>query len=107
MFTGILSGHLTTDANFKTFGERGVVNFTVAVNFRTGKKDENGNFIDEVEFYQCAKWFGSVEEPAILQHLKKGKKVIVEFSKIQATFSKKEEKEYVNLHATVNNIELC
>lgn len=107
MFTSVFSGHLTADANFKAFEDKGVINFTVAVNFRTGKKDENGNFVEEAEFFQCSKWVGSAEQPAILEHLKKGKKVIVECKRIMATTFSKDGKDYVNMNAIVDNLELC
>lgn len=107
MFNLVFAGHLTADATFKKFEDKAVVNFNVAVNFPTGKKDSNGNYIDEVEFFQCSKWFKSTEEPKVLEHLKKGKKVIVEARRIQASIYEKEGQSKVNLSVIVDNLELC
>ena len=41
LFHSVFDGHLTADATFKKIGEdKGVINFTVAHNFPTSKKDE-------------------------------------------------------------------
>lgn len=107
MFNAIISGHLTTDAKFNTHNENGVINFTVAVNFPTSKKDENGEYIEEVEYYRCSKWYKSTETPNILNYLKKGKKIIVQANKIHATHENKDGKDYVSLLVNVKDIELC
>ncbi|MDY3538404.1 single-stranded DNA-binding protein [Riemerella anatipestifer] len=107
MFTAILSGHLTAEPILAVYGENAALNFTLAVNFNTGKKDGNGNYIDETIFYQCTKWQKGTDEPKILEHLKKGKKIIVEANKITAYHNNKDGTDYVNISVQVHKIELC
>ncbi len=106
MFHTVFTGHLTDDARFNTFEDKGVINFTIAVNFPTGKKDEQGNYIEEAQFFQCSRWLRDSKTPKVLDYLKKGKKVIVEANKIAVKTTEVEGKIYNNLVVNVERLEL-
>lgn len=72
----IIIGNLTRDPETgKT--ENGVnwCHFTVAVNRRTGKKDENGKPVDEAEYIRVTAWYALGDSCS--QYLRKGRKVCV------------------------------
>ncbi len=103
LFHAVFNGNLTADATFKKFSEeKGVINFTVAHNFPTSKKDEEGKTIYEAQFYNCSRWVNSGEPTALLEQLKKGAKITVEVQKIEISTS--EDKKYTNINFIVSNI---
>lgn len=105
-FSVIISGNLTADAAFKKISEEtGVVNFTIAHNFPTSKKDSEGKTIFEAQFYDCVKWINTGEEPkALLEKLKKGYNVITEIQKIDISTSEKDGVKYKNTNFVVSKI---
>ena len=108
MFYQVFSGNLTADATFNVFeeNERSVINFTVAVNFNTAKKDENGNFVQETIFLHCSKWNKGTEPSGVLNYLNKGRKVLITSEYVQIKESENNGKIYQNINVFVRNIEL-
>lgn len=106
LFYTVFNGNLTANATFtKVADDKGIINFTVAHNFPTSKKDENNRTIYEPQFYSCTKWVNSGEEPTrILDSLKKGNKVTVEVNKIDISKHVKEDMSYTNINFIVSNI---
>lgn len=106
LFYCVLNGHLTADATFKKLGEdKGVLNFTVAHNFPTSKKDENQKTIYEPQFYSCVKWVNSGDAPeALMNNLKKGSKTTLEIQKIEISTIENADKKYTNVNFIVSNI---
>ncbi len=106
LFYSVLNGNVTADATFKKIADdKGVINFTVAHNFPTNKKGDDGKTIYEPQFYPCTKWVNSGEEPtSLLDNLKKGSKVTVEVQKIEISTSKVEDKTYTNINFILSNI---
>lgn len=110
MFLQVFTGNLVSDATFRNVSEeRSVINFTVAVNFSTGKKDESGNYIDEVNYFRCAKWVKGKETPKLMEYLKKGKKVLVHSDQLELKSSVKEETQetFTTIQVNVSHLELC
>lgn len=106
MFYSVFSGYLNGEAKFNEVNGKGVLNFRVAVAFP--KKEDNGDYGKEYQYFNCSKWYNDAKEtPKILEHLKEGKKVIVEASKIWAKHEGKDGKFYTNLYASANSLELC
>lgn len=106
LFHSVFDGHLTADATFRKIGEdKGVINFTVAHNFPTSRKDENQKTIYEPQYYNCVRWVASGEEPeALMTNLKRGSKITVECQKIEITTTTKEDKTYTNVNFIISNI---
>lgn len=106
LFHVVFDGHLTADATFKKLAEdKGVLNFTVAHNFPTAKKDQNQKTIYEPQYYNCVRWMTSGETPEeLLNSLKKGNKITVESHKIEISTTTKEEKTYTNVNFIISNI---
>lgn len=106
LFYAVFDGNLTADATFKQISdEKGVINFTLAHNFPTNKKDDEGKTIYEPQFYACTKWMNTGSEPTgLLENLKKGSRVTVEVQKIDISTTTQEEKKYTNINFIVSNI---
>ncbi|WP_454058941.1 single-stranded DNA-binding protein [Elizabethkingia ursingii] len=106
LFHAVINGNLTSDATFRKIAEdKGVINFTLAHNFATSKKDAEGKTIYEAQFYDCTRWVNTSEEPkALLDNLKKGSKIIVEVSKIEINTSEKDGIKYKNVNFVISNI---
>lgn len=68
-----LQGRLTRDAVFKTKNGKQVAYFTLAVN--QTKKDTDGNYYDEANFFPCSAFVNSEK---FASYLKKGQPLILE-----------------------------
>lgn len=107
MYTQIFTGNLTDVATFQKFDEqKSVVNFTVAVNFLTGKKDENGNYKSEVTYFPCSKWIKGNEKPKWFEYLLKGQKVLIESNYFKVSTSEKDGHTYQNFKVYVERLEI-
>lgn len=106
MFSVVFSGYLSKDATFATYGESSVLNFTVAVHFPTGKKDNEGNEIKETVFLNCSRWTRNGQQEKMLQYLRKGQRVIVTGNQMNVRENTTPEKTFYNIHIMVQNIEL-
>lgn len=85
--TGLV--RLTRDAEGKTFGERMVINMSVADSNRVKK---NGNWIDESMFIDADYWVSSTS--TVLNYLKKGQQVYVDGVIHQESWEKEGVKHY-------------
>ena len=107
MYTQIFTGNLVDSATFQNIDEeKSVVNFTVAVNFQTGKKNDDGSYQTTTTFFPCSKWVKGKERPKWLEYMTKGQKVLIESSYFKISTSEKDGKTYQNMKVFVDKIEL-
>ena len=106
MFSIIFSGYLTKDATVRTNGETSVLNFTVAVNFPSGKKDAQGEDIKETVFLSCSKWSKGFQQSNLANYLKRGQRVIIVGNQMKISENDFEGKTYHNINIFVQSIEL-
>lgn len=85
--TGLV--RLTRDAEGKTFGERMVINMSVADSNRVKK---NGNWIDESMFIDADYWVAATS--TVMNYLKKGQQVYVDGVIHQESWEKEGVKHY-------------
>ena len=105
MFTLTFSGNITADAEHKIYNENSVINFTVAVNHSIKKGDE---WVDETDFIQISRWSKGTGTPKVLEHLKKGKKVIITTDRVKInSYENKEQQIISQLTCNANELELC
>ena len=106
MLNLVITGYVSRQATAHSFEGSNVVNFNVAVNYPTGRKDENGNEIKEVQFFQCQKWGTKPEHLKIADYLKKGQQVLVTANKLILETKNENGTLYNNVIIRVTNIEL-
>lgn len=105
LFHAVLNGNLTADATFKKIADdKAVINFTIAHNFPTNKKDDEEKTIYEPQFYNCTRWVNYGTEPNDLNKLTKGAKITIEVQKIDISTTTQEEKKYTNVNFILSNI---
>ena len=107
MFYITFIGRLTKDATSRTFENSNVLNFNVAVNFLTGKKDAQGNYENDVLYLPCTKW-NSKNLEKDLQNLKLGTRVVIQGYKLELNSHTDPTtgKEYQNLNVLVQSYEI-
>ncbi|WP_424653125.1 single-stranded DNA-binding protein [Capnocytophaga sputigena] len=108
MFLITFIGRVTKDATAKQFEKSNVLNFTVAVNFPTQGKDENGNTIYDTIYLPCSKWNLQGDLNKVCERLKKGARIAVQGSKLEVTTHQDQNtgKEYTNLNVVVQSFEV-
>lgn len=98
-------GNLTRDPELRTVntisGERSVCSFSVAVNDRNGKKDQNGQ--TPAQFFRVTAWNGLAEN--CQKYLNKGRKVCVVGSVGCRTYQGNDGKTYASMEVTAEDVE--
>ncbi|MET7038800.1 single-stranded DNA-binding protein [Elizabethkingia miricola] len=101
-----LSGNLTKDATFKAYEDKGVINFSFAVN-EPGKRQDDGTYTQKTTYCNAALWINSNEGSPLLDSLKKGKSITIFADRMPEIDVKVEgDKTYVNRNYTVKDIAL-
>ncbi|AVM51533.1 single-stranded DNA-binding protein [Capnocytophaga sp. oral taxon 878] len=108
MFSITFIGRVTKDATAKQFEKSNVLNFTVAVNFPTQGKDENGDTIYDTIYLPCSKWNLQGDLNKVCERLKKGARIAVQGSKLEVTVQQDQNtgREYTNLNVVVQSFEV-
>lgn len=107
MLNLVFTGYVSREATTHSFSESSnVVNFNVAVNYPTGRKNEDGTEIKEVQFFQCQKWGTNAEHLKIAEYLKKGQKVLITANKVVLDTKMENGTLYNNVIIRVTNVEL-
>ena len=107
MLNLVFTGYVSREATTHSFSESSnVVNFNVAVNYPTGRKDESGKEIKEVQFFQCQKWGSKPEHLKVADYLKIGQQVLVTASKLILETKTENGTLYNNVIIRVTNVEL-
>lgn len=97
----VLVGNLVKEPQIKNFETTSVLNFTIASNktiFKNGQKSEMATFVD-------CKYFTKGAEK-LMQFLTKGKKVAVEGSLEQESWTDNEGKKHSRLVISVGNLQM-
>ncbi|WP_454060753.1 hypothetical protein [Elizabethkingia ursingii] len=96
-YSKVFSGNLTADATYKKLdGEKSPISFSIAINFSDS----------HTEYENCELWILSVDDPKILQHLKKGTKVIVKSDSYKTSTYEKGTVKYKNVTTYISSMEI-
>lgn len=96
-YSKVFSGNLTADATYKKLtDDKSPISFSVAINFSD----------THTEYENCELWVLSVDEPKILQHLKKGTKVIVKSDYYKTSVFEKSGVKHKNVTTYVSSMEI-
>lgn len=106
MLNLVFTGYVSREATTHSFDGSNVVNFNVAVNYPTGRKNEDGTEIKEVQFFQCQKWGTKNEHLKIAEYLKKGQQVLITANKLTLETKTENGTQYNNIIVRVTNVEL-
>lgn len=98
MYLSVFSGNLTADAVYNKLDgkERSPINFTIALNFPNGS----------AEFKKCVWWVETKDQPEVLKHLTKGKKILVHSNYYKTEPYEKDGVKHYSIVEYVNTLEL-
>jgi len=77
-----ITGNLTRDVDIKQFNSGALVGeFSIAYNDR--KKDRNGEWQDDVNFFECKTWLTDKQAPIVEAALRKGTRIAITDAKLK------------------------
>lgn len=97
-------GNIGRDAELKEINSQFLIQFTVAVN--TGYYDQNRNWVDRTNWYNCKIWKDKNQKTDIVKKLNKGRKIYVEGSPDISIYKDKDGQSRIDLGMRVTTFEL-